>query len=114
MGIANPDGTNVQRLAVFGYAFCPHPDGSKIVLSVNGSIATVNSDGSGLPQLTATNQDEDPIYRPDGTKIIYVRSDTGTFQGSIYTVNPHGSGEAMLIVPPVDTFDTMPRYGNLR
>lgn len=48
------------------------PDGSKVVFCYQGDIFTVSSDGGRALQIT-TNEayDSDPIWTPDGKKIVF-------------------------------------------
>ena len=87
--ISLPDGIN---------KFSLHPDGSKIVLSVNSirqnawvhDLYQVNADGSNLEQLTnSTGIDDlydDPAYLPDGSQIIFIHSTVSVIE--MWGINP--------------------------
>jgi hypothetical protein len=70
------------------------PDGSKIVfvrVDAEGDIYVMNSDGSGLAQLTATAADDrSPDWSPDGSEIVFQRN------SSIWKMNANGSGAVAL------------------
>ncbi len=88
------------------------PDGSRIVFSMpafdNGkgkssNVFTVKSDGTDLVQVThetgGTIHDGADSWSPDGTKIAFVRNQTGPdFQ--IYTMNADGTGAVQLTTGP--------------
>jgi dipeptidyl aminopeptidase/acylaminoacyl peptidase len=78
------------------------PDGKQIVFGVtyydiqqnkgNREIYLINSDGSGLKQLTETPQNEfNYAWRPDGKKIGYISTASGTAQ--VWEMNPDGSAK---------------------
>ena len=87
--ISLPDGIN---------KFSLHPDGSKIVLSVNSirqnawvhDLYQVDADGSNLEQLTnSTGIDDlydDPAYLPDGSQIIFIHSTLSVIE--MWGINP--------------------------
>ena len=87
--ISLPDGIN---------KFSLHPDGSKIVLSVNSirqnawvhDLYQVDADGSNLEQLTnSTGIDDlydDPAYLPDGSQIIFIHSTVSVIE--MWGINP--------------------------
>jgi Tol biopolymer transport system component len=65
----------------------------RIAFTSDNVIYTINSDGSGLLQLTQTGngfQDRYPSWSPDGTKIAFGRT-TFTVQSQIYVMNADGS-----------------------
>ncbi|HYI44460.1 MAG TPA: Ig-like domain repeat protein [Actinomycetota bacterium] len=70
------------------------PDGSKIVfvrVDAEGDIYVMNSDGSGLVQLTATAADDrSPDWSPDGSEIVFQRN------SSIWKMNANGTGAVAL------------------
>jgi TolB protein len=110
---ANEDGSNVAIVcfclvtnAEGGFAWSL--DGSKIAYSEASicgecsdtfDIWSVNSDGSGLTNLTNSPDDLDiwPDWSPDGTKVAFGKN------GRLATMNPDGSGSALLPGEPVGT-----------
>jgi TolB protein len=114
---ANADGSNVEVVcfclvtnAEGGFTWSP--DGSKIAYSeatICGTcndtfdVWSVNSDGSGLTNLTNSPDDIDiwPDWSPDGTKIAFSKN------GRLATMNPDGTGSALL---PGEPFGTTPSW----
>lgn len=78
------------------------PANGKIVFkSANDALWVVNPDGSGLNQLTpgygnstCTAGDEEPRWSPDGTKIVFTRTQNGAQE--IWTMNADGSNQTRL------------------
>ena len=57
------------------------PDGSKIAFSWTGEIWSANIDGSNLTRLTNNPaSDSQPLFSPDGGRIAFVSSRTGSLQ----------------------------------
>jgi hypothetical protein len=84
--VMNVDGSGVVKLTNypdFPQASYPawSPDGSKIAFSITNTnisyglsgsnIFVMNTDGTGLVQLTTDNLSEGPVWSPDGTQIAY-------------------------------------------
>jgi hypothetical protein len=68
----------------------------------------MNADGSNQARLTVNGeQDSDPKWSPDGTKIAFLSSRDGRF-GEIYTMNPDGSG--LVNLTNADGFDMDPSW----
>lgn len=82
------------------------PDGKKIVFQQldtlgggTGSIVTANADGSDLQTIVPVTPAIDvlyPIWSPDGSKIAYLRYDSGTTGVSLHTINPDGTGNQVV------------------
>lgn len=112
--IMNADGSNVRQLTNdpnFETSPSFSLDAKKIIFSrmINGQmqIFTMNADGSNVKQLTdssgGTQTDagflsgnEEPVFSPDGTKILFDSNRTGKSQ--IYTMNTDGSNQKQLTV----------------
>ena len=116
----NPDGTGITRLTNNSDCPPPHPvlgpyscsgalsvfpsfspDGTKIVFSSNWglepyyyNIYTINSDGTGLTQITFDNnaQNQSPRFSPDGTKIVFSSFNVLTQISDIFVVGVDGTG----------------------
>ena len=76
-------------------------NGKIVFKSGNDEIWTVNPDGSGLTQLTAgygtstcLSGDEEPKWSPDGTKIVFSRTQDGSQE--IWTMNANGTNQTKL------------------
>ena len=105
------NGTDKQQVThLTGPATFPDfsPDGGKIVFTAKpaGSptrdIYVIDSDGSGLTQLTSGSVDNAyPAFSPDGTKIVFSSRRTGTSQ--VWMMNADGSDQTQL------TFDAQPK-----
>ena len=103
----NADGsgeTNLARTLGVDFSYDPawSPDGRKIALSLSdfgvpNGIYIVNSDGTERTFLTAGSK---PAWSPNGTKIAFVRFECCPGVGSIWTVNPDGTGETRLTDGP--------------
>ena len=81
------------------------PDGTMLALTSSDGIWRVNSDGSGLVQLTDHRDDRDPAWSPDGGTIAFTREigraegeDVSFLGNEIYLMNSDGSGQVRLTV----------------
>jgi Tol biopolymer transport system component len=107
--VMNDDGTNKVQLASTRLAFEPNvsPDGTKIVFSKyiepiqenkGRGLFIVNVDGSDLRQVTnAGNEDGQPMWSPDGTRIAFTRCERESYPDSfrppfnIFVIDADGS-----------------------
>lgn len=99
LNVVNIDGTGLRELHAVENAYIGapafSPDGKQIAMSVDPSatggqldIWRMNSDGSGLRQVTRTTGDEGSAgWARDGKRLLFGAGGTG-----ILTVNPDGSG----------------------
>ena len=70
--VMNADGSAPRRIAS-GWNPAWSPDGTRIVFQSGSSISVINSDGSGLTQLTQGPSDGEPAWSPDGRRIAFTR-----------------------------------------
>jgi Tol biopolymer transport system component len=55
-------------------------------------IFVMNTDGTGLQQLTENNfPDSTPRWSPDGTRIVYVSDSSGTGQYDVFVMSANGT-----------------------
>src|SRR6266571_3091872 len=100
--IMNADGSGKRVLlrGAFPSSAAFAPGDAQIVFARNqsprGGLYTVNTDGSGLVQLTTNGSDVTPDWSPTGEAIAFARD------GRIATVQPDGSGMRVLTAGPVD------------
>jgi Tol biopolymer transport system component len=116
--VMNADGSRVTNLGVSGYPPVWSPDGRRIAFSrdsmlqgvrVGQNVYVMNADGSGVTNLTARYHDaadpwpdmnRDPDWSPDGSKIVYIRSEDDLIQDYfIHVMNADGSGAVRIPVP---------------
>ena len=78
----NPDGSRLARLTTAGANTSPalSPDGTRLAFIHDGDVWTMDIDGTGRQQVTATPAAEaTPVGSPDAKRIAYVvRADGGT------------------------------------
>src|SRR5918999_957635 len=129
--IMDADGTNVRRLTYndtddTGPSWSP--DGTKIAFTGYGEtgfeIYTVNADGTGQSALTNSSErakDIDssgnltrfrdnaaPVWLPDGKKIAFEVDSRPPSKSGIYTMNPDGSNQTLVIAGGKDQPDWSP------
>jgi len=115
MGVDGGQAGPVRNTPVVGDYPTFSPDGTKIIfhsaanawVTPNPSnIFIMNSDGTGLQQLTSSNGDFTPVYSPDGTKIAFTSNRTGNFE--IWVMNADGTNQVNITNAPTIT-DGIPR-----
>jgi len=73
---------------------------SKIAFEWNGSIYTVNDDGTGMINISPSGaDDQSPIWSPDGSRVVFLSRDGVGF--STYVMNKDGSNRTLL--PPANS-----------
>jgi Tol biopolymer transport system component len=100
--------TQVTPTAISGLdSWSFSPDGRSIASFASGedglSIMVVPSDGSAEPKLfpvPATTGDGPPLYRPDGTDIMFIGVEAGAESRSVFALDPATGATRTLIAPP--------------
>jgi Tol biopolymer transport system component len=95
------------------------PDGQYLLFHVDHKegriIYRVRKNGTELTQLTPSREDNfDPVYSPDGSKIVFARTPSGKFgeQSDLYIMNSDGSNITRLTSgPPHDSSPTFSSDG---
>jgi Tol biopolymer transport system component/uncharacterized RDD family membrane protein YckC len=104
-----------------GTANAPRAVGARTIHAANGPIVfastkgcrnshgradeifVMNPDGSDQTNLTHTSADEfDPVWSPDGTRIVYARRTSADADADIFVMNADGSGQRNLTDNPTD------------
>jgi Tol biopolymer transport system component len=105
-----PDGSDPTRICCDGVSVGISdwsPDGRTIVFQddfgSNRGYYRVNADGSGLVKLFSPARElqaEEPVWAPDGTRLVLAQSDNGLYGGhSLFTSRPDGSDLARVTGP---------------
>ena len=101
----NPDGTDQTEITTaatdpdgaLNGILSWSPDGTKLVYEPGITLTVINADGTDPVSLGAYDVAA-VAWSPDGSKIAYTTNDDGTDNGALYTVNPDGTGQALLAV----------------
>jgi dipeptidyl aminopeptidase/acylaminoacyl peptidase len=108
--IMRSDGSEQRQLTFGANSRSPSfsPSGDRIVFSRDASpsgshIWTMDRDGGGQVQLTDGGVDDSkPSFSPDEERIVFLRRDPMTSDGSVWITNADGSGETPVTSPTVD------------
>lgn len=105
--VLTSDRVTPEVLWAFGRLSDPQvsPDGQSILYGVtyysieenkgNRELYTINVDGSGLKRITTSPKSEfNAVWRPDGKKIGYLSSESGSVQ--LWEMNPDGTGNKQI------------------
>lgn len=98
--VMNADGTNVAQLTSVGGAGGPDwsSDGSKMAFDHAGDVYSIQLDGAGLTNWTASSSTEIlPTWSPDGTKMTYASNAGGSWD--VYVLPLDGSGATSVTSP---------------
>jgi Tol biopolymer transport system component len=74
------------------------PDGQLILYEYDGNLFTMNIDGSNQIQLTSDGSNIEPLFSPNGDKIIFRGHILGYYE--LYSMNPDGSDVTNLTNSP--------------
>ena len=103
-----PNGTGLRQIThLDGNATSPHwsPDGTRIVFELDHptgeplcSVEIMNADGSGLTDLTGSQNgcDATPSFSPDGTRIVFEHFDDITNVDAIWSMNTSGADRHLI------------------
>ena len=96
--VVEPDGSNRRLLEDNGYDATWSPDGNRLLfqrykVDSDVRILRINSDGSGLRQLTRGSITYEPAWSPDASRIVFVRDRD---LPRLWIMNPDGSRKRAL------------------
>jgi Tol biopolymer transport system component len=99
--VMDPDGKNMKRIAERGLSPSWSPNDKQIAFASNADgkfhIYLVNTDGSGVRQLTKSKAEESsPAWSPSGEEIAFV-SERDSEQPALFTVGADGSEPQRLV-----------------
>lgn len=90
LAFANADGSGLVLVGPCGDAPKWSPLGDRLVYWSNGNVHTVNTDGSGVVQVTSTGTAGLASYSPDGARLVY--HDVVEGRQRLMVMNADGSG----------------------
>ena len=100
LGVINADGTGLRWLLVDPAIDVPSWSvGGRIAFGRNGSIWTINPDGSGLLRVTSLGDDGWPKWSRDGTRLVFLSRTTqsGLAGWDIVTTRADGTDRRTLV-----------------
>jgi TolB protein len=115
--VMRPNGTGLRRLTrdrFTDYQLAWAPDGKRLVFVSNrasgtSGISVIDLNGSGYRRLTR-HLEAQPAWSPDGTTIAFARDNPTLTSKAIWLMNPDGSNQRQLTLPPQDPDNEM--YGS--
>lgn len=107
-----PDGSDVQQLTHIGVGYDGtwDPTSDRIAYDSAGVILVINSDGSGVTQVTSGQGSRDgrPAWSPDGSWLAFYSERDGNPE--IYLIRPDGTGVQRLTNNPAE--DATPSWSS--
>lgn len=108
INIADPNGSNWQKVAditLYDPDIAISPDGKKLALSQpisnfgKNNIYLLDLTNNKISQFTTDGYSSNPIWSPDGTKIVYQLLDSKTSKPTLWIANNDGSQMKSLKIP---------------